>query len=44
MSLSQVPAGDGARYPGQRPGAAGGVKPEEVDWQDNGLEGKLDLW
>ena len=21
----------------------GGVKPEEVDWQDNGLEGKLDL-
>ncbi|MDW4780506.1 nitrate reductase subunit alpha [Escherichia coli] len=24
-------------------GQQGGVKPEEVDWQDNGLEGKLDL-
>lgn len=24
-------------------GSRGGVKPEEVDWQDNGLEGKLDL-
>ncbi len=43
MSLCSVPAGDGARYPRQRPGAAGRRKPEEVDWQDNGLEGKLDL-
>lgn len=24
-------------------GKQGGVKPEEVEWQDNGLDGKLDL-
>ncbi|MGV8617728.1 hypothetical protein ACV36Q_31860, partial [Pseudomonas aeruginosa] len=24
-------------------GKQGGVKPEEVEWKDNGLDGKLDL-
>ena len=24
-------------------GKRGGVKPEEVEWKDNGLDGKLDL-
>lgn len=24
-------------------GKQGGVKPEEVEWRDNGLDGKLDL-
>lgn len=24
-------------------GKQGGVKPEEVEWQDNGTDGKLDL-
>ena len=28
---------------GQDLGQQGGIKPEEVEWQDNGLDGKLDL-
>lgn len=28
---------------GKDTGKQGGVKPEEVEWRDNGLDGKLDL-
>ncbi len=38
--MPRVPAGDGARYRGKDRAAEPAVN---QDWQDNGLEGKLDL-